>query len=343
MISVFGEIFAVFVFLLIAVFLGFLYWAHLGSSKHEAYVKCSDVSKISKQNTPEKIKILSYNVIYGRVSFFMENRCRRKDIVKVLEKIGDFLRETDADIVLLQEVDHLSNQTRFLAEYAGYTDYAYATNWIRNYIPYPPWPPKAHLGRIHGGLSILSRYPIIAHERVAMPRMKRLPFYVRAFYWDNAVQSADIKVGEKLFKIFNIHQDSGDTETRENEMRILIDMIKRSSTPYVIVGGDFNAVPSIASVKNDFPDLRGTSWSHLDLTDDRTMDIFLEALPEFNEAVSTTFVLDDMHTYPADKPNRRIDYIFFSKMLEHIDGMVLNPGPISDHRAVYAELKLRTP
>lgn len=46
-------------------------------------------------------------------------------------------------------------------------------------------------------------------------------------------------------------------------------------------------------------------------------------------------------TYPSDKPEMRLDYIFYSDHFEMLESRVVTEvGTVSDHLPVYAKLKL---
>ncbi|PKL74736.1 MAG: metal-dependent hydrolase, partial [Candidatus Melainabacteria bacterium HGW-Melainabacteria-1] len=82
-----------------------------------------------------------------------------------------------------------------------------------------------------------------------------------------------------------------------------------------ILIGDFNATP-------DAPEIRQLlAASHPVFSTD----------PAWLQALS----------YPAIKPDRRIDYIFFSKAFELGKMEVLDNQGSTDHRPIYAELKLK--
>lgn len=323
----------------------FLYWAHLGSTSHEAFIGgvCSD-----NAHTPKSIRIVTYNIANGRGSIPDGVNLQNKQTMKRnLNGIADFLRDVNADIVFLQEVDFASkrsdyiNQAKYLTDKAGYSCFACVTNWVKNYIPYPYWPISQHFGQMKSGQCILSKFPVKHNQRVALPQRQDKPFYYTAFYYDDAIQSANIEIDNRAFVVFNVHQEAINIENKEREIRMLIDAIKDTSNPYVIVAGDFNALPPIASLKNNFPDLKGTPWANLDVTNDRTMEYFISSLPNFVEAIPKTFTSDNMFTFPADSPNRRLDYIFFSKSLKRLAGQIMNPpGAISDHRPLYVELEI---
>jgi endonuclease/exonuclease/phosphatase family metal-dependent hydrolase len=316
---------------------GFLYWAHLGSNKHESFIIGSSPNNLSESRT---VSVVTFNIAGGLGSMYEgmdlhDDKYKRNNI----DKIARFLRNENLDIVLLQEADFKLKQEHHLAEEAGYPYYACVTNWVKNYVPYPPWQISNHLRRVKYGQCILSKFPIVENRRIPLPQIEGKPFYYRAFYPEDAIQTATIKIGSKPLVVFNVHQEAFDKQRREKEIRILVDVIKNSPIPDVIVGGDFNALPPIAQLRKDYPELKGTPWFHLNHIDDNALEYFIGSLPDFVEAIPTTFDLDDNFTCPAKSPNKRLDYIFFPKSWNRLNSQILNPGLISDHLPVYVELK----
>ncbi len=319
---------------------GFLYWGHLGSSDHESFIFNSKGSS-SKTNN---LKIISYNIAYGRGVADDKGDLRSKETIEgYLDKISDLLIISNADIVLLQEVDlaskrtHYINQAEYIAKRSGYPSYACVTTWIKNYIPYDYWPPSQHYGRMKSGQCILSKFPIISNERIPLPQRKDKPFFYTAFYLDRAIQSAEISVGKNTFKIFNVHLEAFAFKNRLKQAEILASHINNLlADDKIIVGGDFNALPPQATVKKDFPDKPDGPWK--DASGDMTMSEFIALAPQLQEVVPTARPESESFTYPGDAPNRRLDYIFCSKNLKIIRGMILQISPISDHLPVFAKI-----
>ena len=51
---------------------------------------------------------------------------------------------------------------------------------------------------------------------------------------------------------------------------------------------------------------------------------------------------DDFHTFPADKPNRKLDYVFVGDGFEVVSVEVIRKaGDISDHLPVVAKIRLK--
>jgi endonuclease/exonuclease/phosphatase family metal-dependent hydrolase len=331
---------------LVVALLCFLYWAHLPTDSHSAFTVNDSSGNISAN--PSKIRVITFNIAYGRgpdddIIFGPKNK---SEIERNLKQIGLFLKNANADIVLLQETDLASKRTyfideaKFLSEQAGYASYACVTNWIKNYIPFPYWPPSWHFGRMKSGQCILSKFPITDNKRTALPQRTDKPFFYTAFYLDRAVQTADLNINSTPYRVFNVHQEAFDISNREKQALILAGLVNDTTEKNIVVAGDFNALPINASKKKSFPD--DTQWKEWDdVSGDRSLELFIESTPNLREASVPISAEREMFTFPSEDPNRQLDHIFLSKNLRHIKSRVLNMAAgLSDHLPVYAEIEM---
>ena len=331
----------------IGIFLSFLYWAQLPADGHVSYV----VNGVSNTlTTPSKIKILTFNIAYGRgpEDDILTGPKSETAIKENLAKISRFLKNTNADVILLQEVDfasqrtHFTDEARHLAENADYPSYACVTNWVKNYIPFPYWPPSKHFGRMKSGQCIMSKFPIKNNKRISLPQRKDKPFFYTAFDLTRAVQVVEIVIDGEAYNIFNVHLEAFDIKNREEQAEILANLTSNSSVENIIVGGDFNSLPPQATTKKNFPDNPEKEWKEWgDVSGDRALKLFTSRAPKVAVVFTSDFPESETFTFPSDKPNRQLDYIFFSKNLISHRGRVLREaGTLSDHLPVYMELEL---
>ncbi|MEZ0372061.1 MAG: endonuclease/exonuclease/phosphatase family protein, partial [Candidatus Sericytochromatia bacterium] len=101
---------------------------------------------------------------------------------------------------------------------------------------------------------------------------------------------------------------------REAQAAELAGWLGQSRHPWILLG-DFNATPDSAEIQ------------------------LIEKLahPLFRSQPK----LLQINSFPAIKPTRRIDYIFFSSEFSLKKMNVLDNGGTTDHRPVYAELELK--
>jgi endonuclease/exonuclease/phosphatase family metal-dependent hydrolase len=170
----------------------------------------------------------------------------------------DVLRETQPDIIALQEVVGMDegelerNQVRFIAEELGF-EYCIGEN-----------------RRLHGGAygnAVLTKFPIIAHRNHDITHHKNEPRGCQEV--TVAVDSQN--VGSPLLRIYNVHLGTGFFERRYQARRLMQLFGDRSdeATPRVVLG-DFNEWPrGLASTlleqhfKTAEPPRRlGRAWSY---------------------------------------------------------------------------------
>ena len=154
------------------------------------------------------------------------------------------------------------------------------------------------------------------------------------FYLNRLIQETEVKIGENLLIIMNIHLEAFDKRTREKQAVFVLEYYRenfKNKFPVIILG-DFNCVPPDAEKKNNFPDEPVT-----DYRDEKTIRIFLaeeslsEALPDNK---------NNLNTFPSVNPDRKLDYIFFSNdKIEMIKTSVYKIKS-SDHLPVMMQFRL---
>jgi len=169
---------------------------------------------------------------------------------------------------------------------------------------------------------------------MVLPRPPQ-PVFRDAFYLDRLAQIAMIDLGGRALAVANLHLEAFDTSTREKQaekVRALYDTLVAQNVPTLVIG-DMNSDRPVASA--------GTSQTGVDETM-RTLLDDTALRPTFPD--STYQSGSPPATYPADAPDRKIDYILYSpdrfvQVSRRIDCAA--PSPPSDHCAVTASLRLR--
>lgn len=256
----------------------------------------------------EVFTVVTYNI--GYLSGMLNNlpiKTTKKMFEGNMRTALQTLENMKPDFIGFQEIDFHSrrsfyvNQLQTFAENAGYKYAAVAVSWDKHYVPFPYWPPSAHFGRMLSGQAVLSRWPILSAQRVALGKPGNRPFYYNAFYMDRLMQVVKIKIKERDIVILNVHLEAFDRETREKQAGIVLDMYRSFKDDYpVLVIGDFNSIPPDAEQKNDFID-----EPDVDFTNDNTIGLFL-AEKSLSVAEPVTF------TFPSDSPTRKLDHIFYN-------------------------------
>ncbi|MBI5499826.1 MAG: endonuclease/exonuclease/phosphatase family protein [Deltaproteobacteria bacterium] len=290
-----------------------------------------------------RIRVVSWNIAYARgrkddAGDLRDEATIRRNLVG----IAHLLRTLDADVVALQEVDfgaartHGIDEVAWLAREAGYPWAARVETWNCRYIPFPYWPPSQHYGRMRSGQAVLSRFPIASNVRHLLPQPDENPFWYNAFYLHRALQHVELSVGGGItLDVLNVHLEAFHQRNRERHADLLVSRVRSLPDRPRLVLGDFNAIPPEAVLRARFPDELET-----DMTTDRTIATvrtlgLQEALPPETPDV-------DSFTFPADVPNRRLDYVWFSPDTRRISARVVREaGPLSDHLPVLAEIEFR--
>lgn len=293
---------------------------------------------------PSVLKVMTWNVAFGGGANGASTDVYRAEEVRAnLAALASQIRQRDPDLVFLQEVDRPSSRTgnvdqfQTLLNATGFPYGCFVTTWKLNYLPFPYWPPSKHIGRIHSGQAILSRFPIESCERRPLPQPAEQPSWYNRSFLHRCLQLARVRLApDRFVQVVNVHLEAFSQPNREAQAKILADLVAGVPAPMpLIVAGDFNSVPPNAARKSGFPD------EDTDFATDRTIEIvrsgtglrevFLDDMPEAPDEATLT--------YPSKARTRRLDYVFSRGMGASTQRGAL-PTNASDHRAVEAVLPL---
>lgn len=299
---------------------------------------------VENEEFPSVIKVQTWNMSFlfgeGSEGTGYEHKDKKFFEDKLNELVLE-IKKSSPDIICLQEIDFEShrssdiNQARYLAAKAAYPYVAEAVSWQANYIPFPYWPVSVHFGHMKSGGAVLSKYPITSHEIHLLKKPLSQPWWYNIFYLHRYFQTVEIELGEKRLKLINLHLEAFDKADRKSQIEILLNKIKTQKVQ--LVAGDFNMVPTSATKKSKFKD------SEDDYENDNSYELMLksglsEVIPEsiYSQEESLYF------TFPASKPDRRLDYIFYDQELKMIKAEVI-PSALSDHLPLKASFQIANP
>lgn len=180
---------------------------------------------------PETLSIMSYNIHRGQDA---ENQDK-------LREMADFIIESGAEIVGLQEVDSVCyrsgevDQPKVLAELTG-MHYAFVRHFEFQGGAY--------------GQAILSKYPISNVVNQRLPIASDPPGETRAFL------TADVETPSGTWTVGVAHLDYRDAGSRERQAKIATDILLESEHPSILLG-DMNAEPgseTISILRQSFRD-----------------------------------------------------------------------------------------
>jgi len=330
-------VFVIFIVFLISLPVIFYFWASSGSlpgNKRSEIIVYSD--RIEPPADRDVFTVMSYNI--GYLSGMTNNMAVRTEkglFEKNMKRFLQMLNKKKPDVIGFQEIDFHSrrsfyvNQMRTIAEKAGYKYGAAAVNWDKHYVPFPYWPPSVHFGEMLSGQAILSQWPILSAKRVVLQKPKNKPFYYNAFYLDRLVQAVKIKIKNRELMILNVHLEAFDWKTRENQAKKVLEIYRTFKDDYpVLLMGDFNCVPPGAAKKKKFKDEPEMNFSN-----EKTIIFFLEE--RSLKAADLSFF-----TFPSDKPDRKLDYIFYNHEKMILINVCVPEMDSSDHLPVVIQFSL---
>lgn len=158
------------------------------------------------------LRVASYNIKAG--------------VDSSLDEIAEVLREIDADVVALQEVDlgvprsEGLDQTEVLAQALGYPHFAYASARKRRGGDF--------------GVAVLSRLPLAGAERIDLHGGLRAQ--------PRAALDATVCVGGAPLRVVSVHADFVSSAARR-DIRTLRDRVLEDVGLGVIIAGDLNVKP----------------------------------------------------------------------------------------------------
>lgn len=290
---------------------------------------------------PTSLKVMSWNIAYaqgkGSEGGADYNPRSPQEMDRRIREMGKVIRDSGADVVLIQEIDfkagrsHHRNQLKLLALASGLNYGAKAVSWDVNYLPFPYWPIKNHFGRVVSGGAILSRFPIVKNEMKLLKKPESYGFFYNLFYIGRFSQQVEVQVGGERYSLFNSHLEAFDMPNRVEQATELVKWmhdLQGKVAPILAFGGDLNTVP-VASVKKDF----GPNDTYVG-------DVTHQVLQNLPSLAEESDGLDHQNfTYPAHRPDRKLDYIFVEpKRL--VQAKILGTVELSDHLPVLAEILL---
>ncbi|MFD0616116.1 endonuclease/exonuclease/phosphatase family protein [Paenibacillus sp. GCM10027629] len=200
-------------------------------------VKAAESSDLEKV----QIRVMSYNIHHAEGS----------DGKLALKRIGDIIKDSQADVIGLQEVDNnfgprsnFEDQAKLLSEYLG-MEYAYGANLDNGGHQY--------------GTAVLSKYPIVSSQN-------HLLFSTSE---QRGLLETVVDVKGTQFRFFNTHLDHLKAEERTRQIKEVLEWGGKNEGPAIFVG-DFNAIPDSAEMQpmmQAYNDVFGSLGQNEDYTD----------------------------------------------------------------------------
>jgi endonuclease/exonuclease/phosphatase family metal-dependent hydrolase len=331
--------------ILLAAVVAFFFWASAGTRPTEELAVTTTYAA-EPASPHDTLSVMTYNIGYLSGMTNNEPVVRSESLYTAnMDTAVQMLRRTDPDIIGFQEIDFGAarsfyvHQLDTLGTRLGYAASATAINWDERYVPFPySANPAIHFGRVLSGQAVLSRYPIVRHERIELARTSR-PFWSDAFYLDRLAQVAEIAVGRDTLVVINVHLEAFEEATRETQAREVRRIVERYADRPVLLIGDFNSI--LPSARDAHPPSEQSAFA-----DDETLSILLDGTalrPAFPDSAYAA-PMAEIGTYPTDAPSRTIDHIFYTP--DRIDAVSATvpetPSAPSDHRPVVMRFVMKS-
>ncbi|MCS6819245.1 MAG: endonuclease/exonuclease/phosphatase family protein, partial [Chitinophagales bacterium] len=314
------------------------------------YSSQKEIDNKLPNDSTKTYKILIWNIGYGglgaEADFFYDGGkmvvSPKEWVLRYNEGIQDFLKNCDADFILLQEVDtagrrsHYINQKEKIASALPEYYSAFAVNYDVRFVPVPYTNP---MGRVLGGLQSLSRYYPTECKRIQLPNKEDFPD--KLFYLQRCLllQRFPIAESNKDLIVINTHfeaYDKGEIKKKQMDFtrKILLDEYNKGN--FVVLGGDWNICP---------PGIDPYKFAKEPESD------YLNANADENYILGWKYAYD-----PSKGTNRKnktpfdpqksfttvIDYFFVSPNIDVLNVNTIDLGfRFSDHQPVLLEMKLK--
>lgn len=229
-----------------------------------------------------------YNVHAGRDASGEDN----------LDRVAALIRETGADLVLLQEVDRGTRRSGGVDQLAALERRTGLRGVFGRTLDYQGG---------EYGVAVLSRWPVARDTLIGLP-VEPEPTRAGGSHEPRGVLRVRVKAPAGPVELLDTHLDaSADDGYRLQEVRTVLEVADKLERwgAGVLVGGDFNAEPGSAPIDR----MAAAGWT--------------DAWRACGRA--------DGRTYPAAEPTKRIDYLFLGSGLTCHAAEVLG-SRASDHR-----------
>ena len=262
-----------------------------------------------------KFRVGTWNIAHGRgLSESNWTGETREQRLQRLDQIAVELRQANLDVVVLNEVDFNSswslgiNQAEYLAEKAGFAYRAeqrnmdFAVGWYRWCF----------------GNAVLSRRPIKDVRRVQMPT---LVWWEPWLVGQKQALLCSVEVENwKQVQLLGVHLEHRDEQVRVASAQMILELPQAAEG--LLCLGDFNSSPV------------GFPLAELNVGGDTALGNLLNSGRFCGQPITKPQPSD--FTFPADRPDRVIDWILSPNQWT-LTAQTVGSVQLSDHRPVWAE------
>lgn len=288
-------------------------------------VKAFELETVENEKTganSSPLRVACYNIAHGRGGKLGSTNWEGGDRATKLERlkqIAELLRNAELDIVVLNEVDFSSfwsghmDQAKVIAQEAGYR-YIVEQRNIDAAIPFVS---------LRFGNAILSKLPLSNPIFLDYPHPSRLEEILFGGFKDGVAATATLPDGQQV-QIVAVHLSLEGETYRQESVRLFMDLHTQSSLPMIAMG-DFNSTA------------KGCPGYAVDPSGLNCIETLLDSSP-WSTLFDRQSIHSDTFTFPSEKPDRVIDWIFVTSPW-HIREKRILTTELSDHLPVTATVR----
>ncbi len=329
--------------------------------------KAAELSAVPAQG--DTLNIMTWNIRFGagRLPWFGD-ACgervilTREEVETNLERVAEKINEINPDILFLEEVDVQSKRTTYIDEMQWLLDHTHLNYGVFGSIWHAQYIPSDGLGRMNLGTAILSRWPLLNPERIALPLRSDQDALTQYFYLRRCIVKTEVEVSNaKRFYAVGVHAAAFSTDdTKQKHIdRFLQELIDINDAGFdFVAGGDLNTLPP-GSDSTDFcmeDACPGESFHHAgddpfhkegsDYTNeadwlDGLYNRFHPAVPLFRYQADQQHYFTHTTNHPNGFWNRKLDYLFSNQpFVAGSDSTHQEAKACSDHAPVSAKWRV---
>ncbi len=321
--------------------------------------------RTSPPEAPTSLRVMTWNIKYGggRLDFFYDGHGERilmrpTEVLDHLDAIARVIRFVNPDVLFIQEIDRAAyrsamiDQVRWLLDQTPLHHAAYAAQWRADLIP------SRRLGKVDGGVAILSKYPLRQAQRIALPLIGEQDGLTQYFFLRRCILSAELDLGHSApLGLLCTHTSAFTTsQTKLAQLMWLkryMDALSERGL-FWVAGADLNVLPPGSSKLSDFPDVAPTEDAFLAADFSGQPEWLRPFYRDYTPAIALERYLDEeaLHyshsTHGGHFWSRKLDYLFTNASWQHDSTQTLQSlahggietMPCSDHAPLVGTLGL---